>query len=57
MTVPIRTAWVISRTQHTVESTSYPTVEELLAFIFQSSMKGLRDSTVRNTVLHEVNSR
>ena len=35
----------------------YPTVEESSAFIFHSSMKDLRDSTVGNTVLHEVNSR
>ena len=35
----------------------YPTVKELSAFIFHSNMKGLWDSTVGNTVLHEVNSR
>ena len=34
-----------------------PTVEEVSAFIFYSRLKGLRDSIVGNTVLHEVNSR
>ena len=38
-------------------SHKYPTVEELSVFIFYSSMKGLRDYTVGNTVLHEVISR
>ena len=33
----------------------YPTVEELSAFMFHSSMKDIRDSTVEDNVLHEVN--
>ena len=34
----------------------YPTVEESSAFIFYSHIKGLKNSTVGNTVLHVVSS-
>ena len=35
----------------------YPTVKKPSALTSHSIMKGLRDSTVRNTIVHEVNSR
>ena len=34
----------------------YPTMEKSSAFMFYSSMKGLEDSTVGNSVLHVVHS-
>ena len=34
----------------------YPTMEDSIAFMFDSSMESLNDFTLGNTVLHEVSS-
>ena len=34
----------------------YPTMKESSAFMFHSNMKGLRDSSIGNSVLHVVSS-